>query len=94
MRTLIAPAALALSLVVGSAAFAAAPAPAASAMAKPAATATKTSTASKKAACEKSWKNLSVRRMENCSWRSIFDEPSRSVWWTRVRSAASSRPLR
>lgn len=53
MRSLIAPAALAFSLVIASAAFAAAPA--AAAPAKPAMTATKTSTAAKKAECEKSW---------------------------------------
>ena len=56
MRNFIAPAALAFSLVIGSAAFAATPAPA-SAPAKPAATATKTSMATKRAACEKSWKS-------------------------------------
>jgi hypothetical protein len=52
MRNLIAPAALALSLAIGSAAFAATPA---SAPAKPAPAATKTSMAAKRAACEKSW---------------------------------------
>ncbi|WP_312161826.1 hypothetical protein [Phenylobacterium sp.] len=50
MRNLIAPAALAFSLAIGSAAFAAAPAPATTAMA-----AAKPTPAAKKAECEKSW---------------------------------------
>lgn len=56
MRNLIAPAALILSLAVGSTAFAAAPAPAAKpAAVKPAATA-KMDTSAKRTACEQSWK--------------------------------------
>ena len=52
MRNLVAPAVLALSLTIGSAAFAAAPA---SAPVKAAPAATKTSAPAKQAACEKSW---------------------------------------
>lgn len=55
MRSLIAPAAMILSLAVGSAAFAATPAPAAKTMAKPAAMA-KADPKAKTAACEQSWK--------------------------------------
>lgn len=56
MRNLIAPAALVLSLALGSAAFAATPAPAAKpAAVKPAATA-KMDANAKRAACETSWK--------------------------------------
>ena len=53
MRNLIAPAAIALSLIAGSAAFAATPAPAAPA--KTAMTAAKPTPAAKKAECEKAW---------------------------------------
>ena len=52
MRHLIAPAAVALSLIAGSAAFAATPAPAAPAKT---AMAAKPSPAAKKAECEKAW---------------------------------------
>ncbi|HEY9234726.1 MULTISPECIES: hypothetical protein [Phenylobacterium] len=52
MRNLVAPAALVLSLALGSAALAATPA---SAPAKPAPATTKASMATKRAACEKSW---------------------------------------
>ncbi len=55
MRNLIAPAALIVSLALGSAAFAATP-PASTAPAKPAATAMKTDAHAKRAACEKAWK--------------------------------------
>ncbi len=55
MRNLIAPAALVLSLALGSAAFAATPAPAAKPAAmKPAATSTANA---KRTACENSWKS-------------------------------------
>lgn len=66
MRNLIAPAALAFSLVIGSAAFAATPAPAASAPAKPAPTAT--SMATKRAACEKSWKSQKTHAGDEASF--------------------------
>ena len=56
MRNLIAPAALVLSLALGSAAFAAAPAPAAKPAAmKPVATA-KVDTSALRTACENAWK--------------------------------------
>lgn len=66
MRNLIAPAALAFSLVIGSVAFAATPA--ATAPAKPAMAATKTTPAAKKAECEKSWNSQKTHTGDKASF--------------------------
>jgi hypothetical protein len=65
MRNLIAPAALALSLAIGSAAFAAPPA---SAPAKTAPAAAKPSMATKRAACEKSWNSQKTHTGEKAAF--------------------------